>query len=90
MQTAARARKHEPTSMCPNVRMRRGTRGRALHVRQDEMAPRCEMFMYMMHMWVVYALLDWVQVRITAQPPTLHTPHTHTTSHTTLQGPQHT
>jgi hypothetical protein len=29
---------------------------------QDEMAPRCEMFMYMMHMWVVYALLDWVQV----------------------------
>jgi len=29
---------------------------------QDEMSPRCEMFMYMMHMWVVYALLDWVQV----------------------------
>jgi hypothetical protein len=31
---------------------------------QDEMSPRCEMFMYMMHMWVVYALLDWVQVEL--------------------------
>ena len=31
------------------------------------MAPRCEMFMYMMHMWIVYTLLDWVQVEDTTE-----------------------